>query len=206
MLRSKNKKNSACGPYLFASLNSWAVTRSRRISKTLRQDHSAFQNGTPFLLQHLWLQKENSSSYCVEHEPDTKEWCDRRVNDIQQCLFQCFALPFRRRGRPWCSRDVSCARLATAPASRSRHNEAVDTDVDVDYRDGCRQRQLWSGADPSFDFGLARAPGQQDCLWPHGRLLRNKRNSDSPRFHARNEGSDEVHFRPSGRHPNVSTS
>ena len=37
----------------------------------------------------------------------------------------------------------------------------------------------------------------------HGRLLRNRRNSDGPRFYTRNEGSGEFLFRASGRHPNV---
>ena len=43
----------------------------------------------------------------------------------------------------------------------------------------------------SFEFGLARARGQQHCLQHNGGLLSTKRNSDGPRFHTRNEGSGE---------------
>ena len=59
---------------------------------------------------------------------------------------------------------------------------AGDTRVDV---------VIGMAVDVSFDFGLARARGQQDCLQHHENLLRAKRDSDGPRFHPPTEGRSE---------------
>ena len=81
-----------------------------------------------------------------------------------------------------------------------------DTNVDIGLA-GCRLlgrlQQCLPRSDVSFEFGLARARGQQHC--PHHRehLLRSRRNSDAPRFYIWHKGSSEFLFRASGRHPNI---
>ena len=57
-----------------------------------------------------------------------------------------------------------------------------------------------------FACGRARACGQQDWLQHHEHLLRTKRNCDGPCLYIRSDGSVEFLFRPSDRHPDVSTS
>ena len=58
----------------------------------------------------------------------------------------------------------------------------------------------------SFNFGPARARGQQHCLPHHERLLSSWRKSDGPHLYTRNEGNGEFLFHASGRHPKASTS
>ena len=72
MLRSNMKWSSACGPYLFASLNSLAAARTLMTSKALRQGHSASQNGPPFCAS-IFLWGKVCSSCCFERERGTNE-------------------------------------------------------------------------------------------------------------------------------------
>ena len=82
-----------------------------------------------------------------------------------------------------------------------------DTNVDIG-RAGCRLlgrlQQCLPRSDVSFEFGLARARGQQHCPQHREHLLSSRRNSDGPRFFTFwHTGSSEFLFRASGRHPNV---
>ena len=61
----------------------------------------------------------------------------------------------------------------------------------------------WPVIGLSLACRCARARGQEDFLWHHGRPLGTKRNSRGPRFHVRNEGNSDFTLRASGRHPCV---
>ena len=72
-----------------------------------------------------------------------------------------------------------------------------DTNVDIG-RAGCRLlgrlQQCLPRSDVSFEFGLARARGQQHCPQHREHLLSSRRNSDGPRFHIWHTGSSESSF------------
>ena len=111
------------------------------------------------------------------------------------CAFLC--LSAFAAGRDACAAFLCSAQLASAaaPASRSVEPEmAVGTVVACDRRQPC--------SDLSFDFGLARSCGQQDCLEHRGRPLNARRNSDGPRFHTQNDDSgDSLGSTPNVRDP-----
>ena len=81
-----------------------------------------------------------------------------------------------------------------------------DTNVDIG-RAGCRLlgrlQQCSPRSDVSFEFGLARARGQQHCPQHREHLLSSRRNSHGPRFYIWHKGSSEFLFLASGRHSNV---
>ena len=66
---AKRKKRSACGPYLFASLNSLAATDSYDRPQCLPE-------GPSKVAPSLGV-REICSSFCFEHETGTNELCDR---------------------------------------------------------------------------------------------------------------------------------
>ena len=109
------------------------------------------------------------------------------------------------------SRGVSCASL---PPRKTKLAGISDVDVGIEVAvptlvacDSVDEALTchWAVA-CRFACGRTRACGQQDWLQHHEHLLRTKRKSDGSCLYIRSEGSVEFLFRPSDRHPDVSTS
>ena len=193
------KKSPRQGPYFFASLNSFEVTRICKESGGLIKGQSASQAGSIDSFLNGKLLNVGGSNTSATRKSSLSAFSVGRG-----------FLPSIH------SRGVTCARLAstTAPASHPGKKVLLKTGWwqvrRCQYRGGGRYvgrpRQRRPSPDLSFNCGRACACGQQDCLQHHGRLLRNRRHVDGLRFYIRSDGNNDFLFRPSGRHLEVSSS